>query len=48
MNHELQSTGEATQHAIHILDARYEEADLQAVADTNCPHLSVTDKNKLL
>ena len=33
---------------IHILDAKYEKADLQSVVDTNCPHLSLPDQNKLL
>ena len=48
MVHEPQSTEEATQHAIHILDAKYEKADLQSVVDTNCPYLSLPDQNKLL
>ena len=45
---EPKSTEEATQRAIHILDAKYEKADLQSVVDTNCPCLSLTDQNKLL
>jgi hypothetical protein len=48
MAHEPKSTEEATQCAIHILDAKYEKADLQSVVDTNCPHLSLPDQNKLL
>ena len=48
MVHEPKSTEEATQRAIHILDAKYEKADLQSVVDTNCPHLSLPDQNKLL
>ncbi len=48
MVHEPRSTEEATQHAIHILDAKYKKADLQSVVDTNCPHLSLPDQNKLL
>ena len=48
MVHEPKSTKEATQHAIHILDAKYKKADLQSVVDTNCPHLSLPDQNKLL
>ena len=48
MVHKLQSIEEATQCAIHILDARYEKADLQSVVDTICPHLSLPDQNKLL
>eukprot|EP00804_Cyclotella_cryptica_P017652 CCRYP_006766-RA/>CCRYP_006766-RA protein AED:0.67 eAED:0.49 QI:0/0/0/1/0/0/2/0/211 len=48
MIHEPRSTEEATQRAVHILDAKYEKADLQSVVDTNCPHLSLQDQNKLL
>eukprot|EP00804_Cyclotella_cryptica_P029201 CCRYP_005341-RB/>CCRYP_005341-RB protein AED:0.20 eAED:0.20 QI:0/0/0/1/0/0/3/3948/361 len=48
MIHEPHSTEEATQHAVHILDAKYEKADLQSVVDNNCPHLSLQDQNKLL
>ena len=40
MIHELQSTEKSTQCAIHILDAKYERADLQSVVETNCPHLN--------
>ena len=35
MFHEPKSTEEATQHAIHILDAKHKKADLQSVVDTN-------------
>ena len=45
---EPQCTEEVPQHAICILDAKYEKADLQLVIDTNCPHLSLPDQNKLL
>ncbi len=45
---EPQSTEEATQSSIHILDAKYKKADLQSVVDTNCPHLSLPDQNKFL
>ena len=48
MVHEPQSTEEATQQAIHILDAKYKKADLQSVVDTNCPLLCLPDQNKLL
>ncbi len=48
MVHEPISTEEATQRAIHILDANYEKADLQSVVDTNCPRISLPDQNKLL
>ncbi len=43
--HEPQSTHEATQRVVHILDAK---ADLQSVVSTNCSHLSLPDQNKLL
>jgi hypothetical protein len=44
-NHSLamepQSTQDATQHAMWILDAKYSKADLQSVVRDNCKHLSV-------
>eukprot|EP00804_Cyclotella_cryptica_P020334 CCRYP_014060-RA/>CCRYP_014060-RA protein AED:0.31 eAED:0.31 QI:0/-1/0/1/-1/1/1/0/510 len=46
--HEPSSTQEATKRVVHILDAKYEKADLQSVVCTNCTHLSVQDQNKLL
>ena len=42
------SMHEATQRVVHILDAKYEKADLQSVVSTNCTHLSLPDQNKLL
>eukprot|EP00804_Cyclotella_cryptica_P021312 CCRYP_001568-RA/>CCRYP_001568-RA protein AED:0.37 eAED:0.39 QI:0/0/0/1/0/0/2/0/394 len=48
MAHEPSSTQEATQRVVHILDAKYEKADLQSVVSTNCTHLSLQDQNKLL
>ena len=48
MAHEPMSTKIATQRVVKILDANYEKADLQAVADATGPHLSLHDKNKLL
>ena len=48
MIHEPKSTEEATQCAMHILDANYHKANLQSVVDTNYPHLSLPDQNKLL
>ena len=48
MIHKLWSTEEATQCAIHILDAKYKKADLHSVVDTNFPHLSLADQNKVL
>ena len=48
MVHEPKTTAKATQPVIHIFDVIYEKADLQSVVDTNCPHLSLPDQNKLL
>eukprot|EP00804_Cyclotella_cryptica_P025214 CCRYP_010337-RA/>CCRYP_010337-RA protein AED:0.00 eAED:0.00 QI:146/-1/0/1/-1/1/1/0/82 len=48
MAHEPSSTRDATQQVVHILDAKYEKADLQSVVSTNCTHLSLQDQNKLL
>ena len=48
MAHKPQSTHEATQRVVHILDAKYEQADLQSVVSTNCTDLSLQDQNKLL
>ena len=42
------STHEATQYIVHILDAKHEEAEFQAVVGTTCTHLTVQDQNKLL
>ena len=39
---------EAIQCVVHILDAKYEKADLQAVVSTNCTNLSLQYQNKLL
>ena len=46
MVQELLSTHEATQGVVHILDAKYEKADLQSVVSANCTHLSLQDQNK--
>ncbi len=48
MAQDQQRTHEATQQVIHILDAKYEKANLQSVFSTNCTHLSLWDQNKLL
>ena len=45
---EPESTQEATKRAVHILDAKYEKADLQSVVDTNCKHLSLDERQSLL
>ena len=36
MANEPHSMHEATQQVVHILDAKYEKADLQSVVSTNC------------
>ncbi len=48
MAHEPQSMQEATKWIVHILDTKYEKADLWSVVSTNCTHLSLPDQNKLL
>eukprot|EP00804_Cyclotella_cryptica_P023885 CCRYP_010023-RA/>CCRYP_010023-RA protein AED:0.37 eAED:0.36 QI:0/0/0/1/1/1/2/0/274 len=45
---EPQSTLEATKRLIHILDAKYDKADLRAIVKDNCTHLSVPEQTKLL
>ena len=40
------SMQDATQQVVHILDAKYEKADLQSAASTNCTHLSLPNQNK--
>jgi hypothetical protein len=51
-NHSLamepQSTQDATQHAMQILDAKYSKADLQSVVIDNCKHLCANKQKKLL
>ena len=42
------NTQEATQHIVHLLDAKYEKSDLQSIVSTNCIHLSLHDQSKLL
>ncbi len=44
MSKEPTSTAEATDQLVHILDAKYEKADLQALVSTNCAHLSPINK----
>ena len=44
----FQSTQEATQWVVHILDAKYEKADLQSIVSANCTHISLQDQNLLL
>ena len=45
MAQESKGTTEATKQVVEILDANYEQADLQAVVNTTGPHLSLHDKN---
>ncbi len=45
---EPQSTQDATQHAMQVLDAKYSKADLQPVVRDNCKHLSANQQKKLL
>ncbi len=51
-NHSLamepQSTQDATNHEMQILDAKYSKADLQSVVRDNCKHLSADQPKKLL
>jgi hypothetical protein len=51
-NHSLsmepQSTQDATQCAIRILDAKYSKTDLQSVVRDNCKNLSANQQKKLL
>jgi hypothetical protein len=48
MLHKPQSTYDATNRVVGILDAKYEKADLCSVVDEHCKHLLVHDQNKLL
>ncbi len=45
---EQQSTQDATQRAMQILDAKYSKADLQSVVRDNWKHLSANQQKKLL
>ncbi len=42
------STHSAAKRVVEILDAKYEKADLPAIFKDNFPHLSATDREKLL
>ena len=48
MIHEPKSTLEATQRVVKILDAKYEKADLNAVVNEHCRHLTSSNQEKLL
>jgi hypothetical protein len=39
------SLQEVTQRVVHVLDAKYEKADLQSVVSTNFTHQSLYDQN---
>ncbi len=45
---EPQSSQDAIEHAMRILDAKYSKADLQSVVRDNCKHLSTNQQKKLL
>ncbi len=45
---ETQSTQEATECVMRILDAKYSKADLQSVVRDNSKHLSANQQKKLL
>jgi hypothetical protein len=45
---EPRSIEEATRRVVHILDANYKKADLQAIVKDNCTHLSSEDQKLLL
>jgi hypothetical protein len=45
---ELVSTRIATKHAVEILDAKYDKADLPSIVKSNCVHLSTSHCNLLL
>ena len=48
MSKEPTSTVEATDLLVHILDANYEKAKLQAVVSANCTYRSPSRQEKLL
>ncbi len=52
LNHSLaiqpQSTQEATKCVTRILDTKYQKADLQAIVEDKCTHLSADHQKKLL
>ncbi len=45
---ELQSTQDATNRVMLILDAKYKKTDFQSIVRDNCKHLSANQKKKLL
>ena len=44
----LTSTWEATTQVVKILDANYQKAEVQAIVDTHCNHLTIKQKEQLL
>ena len=47
-NQEPKSTESATQRIVHILDAKYEKANLPDIVNNNCTHSNPDKQNKLL
>ena len=47
-NHEPKSTLEATKRVVKILDTKYEKADINAVVNEHCRHLTSSNQEKLL
>jgi hypothetical protein len=45
---EPMSTQDATRHAIQMLNAKYDKADLRSIVKNNCKHLSTNQQSKLL
>jgi hypothetical protein len=45
---ELKSILDITKHVTHILDAKYNRAELQSIVRDECKHLSVEHQKKLL
>ena len=48
MAHKPHGTQEVTQQVVHILDAKYEMADLQSVVSAYCTHRSLQDYSQCL
>ena len=44
-NQEPESTESATQRFVHILDAKYETANLPDIVSSNCTHLNPDEQN---
>ena len=46
--YELEHVHTTTKVVLAILDSKYEKADLHKVMETQCQHLTVTQRNELL